>query len=535
MAFIVEKCMKRFDLSKFVLLMSFLTLSACGGGGGSSGSNSNNEPTYTVGVYEDPSLFKNRCAAPRTDNDINGDPYPDVAGSVLTENHWLRSWKNDTYLWYDELPDINPANSNNPIDYFTLLRTSELTPSGLSKGRFDFTRDTSDAEQLRQSGSSVSYGIDWLINNNSPRQIYMRFIEPGSAAAEASLNLVRGTRVIEVDGVNVTTNTQTGIDALNAGLFPSEDGESHDFLIEEVGTGTRRTVSIVAEVVSANPVPTTNVFDTATGRVGYMLFNTFGTFIAESALIDAMEAFEDANVDDLIIDLRYNGGGFGYIAAQLGYMVAGTDATNGKIFDLIKFNDKYPTTNPVTGGAIEPTPFYRNASGRLDGYPSSLELPALNLNRVFILSTSGTCSASEALINALNGIDIEVIQIGTTTCGKPVGFYATDNCGTTYYSVQLQLVNDKGFGDYFDGFSPVNDPFGFGVTQNGCYVVDNITSILGDSSDPLISAALDYSVSGTCPPITKSLQPQPHVEGELGLQERRIRQMMLLNDPFKEE
>jgi len=69
-------------------------------------------------------------------------------------------------------------------------------------------------------------------------------------------------------------------------------------------------------------------------------------------------------------------------------------------------------------------------------------LPTLNLSRVFVLTTSSTCSASEAIINGLRGADIEVIQIGSGTCGKPYGFYPTDNCATTYFTIQFSGINN---------------------------------------------------------------------------------------------
>ena len=78
----------------------------------------------------------------------------------------------------------------------------------------------------------------------------------------------------------------------------------------------------------------------------------------------------------------------------------------------------------------------------------------LNLNRVVVISGSGTCSASESIINGLRGVGVDVVLIGDTTCGKPYGFYAIDNCGTTYFTVQFKGVNALGFGDYADGFSP---------------------------------------------------------------------------------
>ena len=78
------------------------------------------------------------------------------------------------------------------------------------------------------------------------------------------------------------------------------------------------------------------------------------------------------------------------------------------------------------------------------------------MSRVFVLASGGTASASEAFINGLRGIDVEVILIGANTRGKPYGFYGIDNCSTTYFTIQFKGSNAKGFGEYSDGFIPVD-------------------------------------------------------------------------------
>ncbi len=120
-------------------------------------------------------------------------------------------------------------------------------------------------------------------------------------------------------------------------------------------------------------------------------------------------------------------------------------------------------------------------------------LPSLGLSRVFVLTGPGTCSASEAVLNGLAGIGVQVFQIGSTTCGKPYGFYAFDNCGTTYFAIQFKGVNAKGFGDYADGFVP-------GGTFPGCAVADDFTRALGDPLEARLAAALRYRDAGTCTP-----------------------------------
>ena len=108
-------------------------------------------------------------------------------------------------------------------------------------------------------------------------------------------------------------------------------------------------------------------------------------------------------------------------------------------------------------------------------------------------------------MNGLRGIDIEVIQIGSTTCGKPYGFYAQENCGTTYFTTQFRGVNAKGYGDYSDGFSPSNLAEAEGEPVPGCAVDDDFSQPLGDKSEAMLSAALNYLKNGTCPGLPSGM------------------------------
>ena len=134
--------------------------------------------------------------------------------------------------------------------------------------------------------------------------------------------------------------------------------------------------------------------------------------------------------------------------------------------------------------------------------PAGQALPTLDLPRVFVLSGSGTCSASESVINGLRGVNVEVIEIGSTTCGKPYGFYPQDNCGTTYFTIEMKGVNAQGFGDYTDGFSPANTAGTAGVALPGCSVADDLDHDLGDAAEARLGAALAYRAGGTCPTPT---------------------------------
>ena len=97
-----------------------------------------------------------------------------------------------------------------------------------------------------------------------------------------------------------------------------------------------------------------------------------------------------------------------------------------------------------------------------------------------------------------------MIQVGSTTCGKPYGFYPADNCSTTYFSIEFQGVNAQGFGDYPDGFSPANTVSSPGVGLPGCSVADDFSHALGDPAEGRLAAALGYRIDQGCPAATSS-------------------------------
>ncbi len=491
-------------LASFAMIVGFTTLLGCGGSSNGTAID-DGDISWTQGVFEDEDLFKNACATPRNGSDINGNAYPDMQGSLLNENHWLRSWSNNTYLWYDEIADQNPANFNSTDDYFKVLKTQQLTNSNNLRDRFHFTYDSEDWLLLNQSGQSAGYGAEWaIIASSPPRQILIAYTEPNTPATEANVNLQRGAEIISIDGAAVVNSSDTN--TLNAGLSPADVGETHTFVIRDLGASETREITMVSTIITSPPVLQTSTIQTNNSNIGYILFNSH-IATAEKALVDAINQLSNDNVTELVLDLRYNGGGLLAIASQLGYMIAGANTTANKTFDNTIFNDKHRATNPVTGRALSPTPFYDQTLGfSIDkGQP----LPTLNLNRVFILSTGGTCSASEAIINGLRGVDVEVVLIGSTTCGKPYGFYPTDNCGTTYFTIQFKGENDQEFGDYSDGFSPVNTAGTVGTTVPGCSVADDYNHQLGDAQEDLLATALTYRDTGVCPTPTGQAVKMP--------------------------
>ena len=239
------------------------------------------------------------------------------------------------------------------------------------------------------------------------------------------------------------------------------------------------------------------------------MLNTFGVATAEQQLIDAINNLKDTNIDELVLDLRYNGGGYLAISAELGTMIAG-DKALGSVYEEMIFNDKLTSNNQ---SRFFPSTAY--------GFSATLgvTLPKLNLSKIYILSTDNTASASEALINGLRGIDVEVILIGEPTTGKPYGFYPTDNCGTTYFTIQFKGTNAKGFGDYADGFIPSEEDNGTDQIV-GCRVADDLSKVLGDENENMLSTALHHIQNSSCPTSSmastvKPAHPLSAVHGEL--------------------
>lgn len=508
------------------LLASGPLLGACGGGGGGSTVApitispppppppvSSQDPTWTQGVFEAASVFKDQCESPRSGTDIEGNTFPDESGSLIEELFWLRSWTEETYLWNDEVTDQDPAGFNDREAYFDVLKTTATTASGEDRDDFHFNEPTEDFLERRNSTARSGYGLSLAVFSSSvPRDYRIRYTEPNSPASEivnGQVNFERGTRILSVDGVDLVNggSTQAELDTLNDGLFPATAGETHVFEVQDPGATSTRTITITSADVAQAPVNRTDVIDTGSGKVGYILFNTFSPFSSEEAIANAMTQMSNEGVSDLVLDLRYNGGGLLAVAGQLSYMIAGPSRTTGRTFEQLQFNSNAGNTNPVTGASNGPIPFYDTGLGfsLANGTP----LDDLDLGRVFILSTPGTCSASEAVINGLRGIDVEIVLIGSVTCGKPYGFYPTDNCGETYYTIQFRGVNDKGFGDYSDGFVPNNSTFAFGERVSGCVVSDDFTKELGDPTEGLFAAALDYRENGTCPTVSTKLEADP--------------------------
>jgi C-terminal processing protease CtpA/Prc len=447
---------------------------------------------WVQGEYLPSKNFANICSNPRQNN-----KYQDLAGDYVDENNWIRSWSNETYLWYNELPDIDPATPSlaDPIKYFDEMKTSATTSNGLPKDRFHYTNNTEKYNQYTETGVSAGYGFTYLlIQNKPPRKAVIIYSEPNSPAANN--NIRRGAEIISIDG-EPFANGDT--DILNAGLIPEALGEYHTFEIKDLNALSTRTVVLQSSEIVTVPVHTQNIIDHANKKIGYLALNTFFVASAEKQLVDATNYFKSNQINELVLDLRYNTGGYVSISADLGTMIAGNSAL-GSVFTEIIFNDKLNNKNTT----------FRFLSTSSSGFtvPQGTVLPKLDLPRVYILSSVNTASASEYLINGLRGIDVEVILIGTTTTGKPYGWQASDNCGNTYSTIQFKGENAKGFSDFGYGFIPsATDNGRDGV--RGCVVTDDLSHLLGDKNERMLATALHYVENNECPVSAHNLNSKP--------------------------
>lgn len=229
-----------------------------------------------------------------------------------------------------------------------------------------------------------------------------------------------------------------------------------------------------------DPVPLVRTYMAGTRKVGYVLFNEHSRG-AQDALITAFASLKAANVQDLVLDLRYNAGGFLYIAQAAAAMVA-PPSVDGQVFETLRYSNRRAAENGTDTYYFRPKVLLGETT-----YPADHALPRLSLPRLYVLTSGYTCSASESLINGLRGVGVQVILVGDKTCGKPYGFHRMDNCGQAYFPIEFQMFNAQGFGDYASGF-PVQ-----------CRVQENPATALGATNEPLLAAAFNHIQTGNCP------------------------------------
>ena len=444
-------------------VLAAAALVACSGGGGSSGACTGSAEV----CFGAPPVVN---TAP-----INPDLLPASSAlanqcSVGEQQRFTRAYLHENYFWYREVQAINPAAYSSIPDYFMGLLTPLLDSTGARKDRFSFITTASGADSLA-TGEAVGYGADWRLD--SARRVRVGQVTPGSPAAQAGL--VRGGVVESI---------------LNAGgsFFPTTNGALLTVRYRASLTSAEQIISMTATPVQDDPVPLVRVVSSGAGRqAGYVLFNAHIRG-AQDKLIDAMHTLQGSPIDAVVLDLRYNGGGFLYTALALASMLA-PPAAEKKIFERLQFNDKRASeTEESTFSFSSQLQF---SDGR---YAEGTLLPRLNLPRVYVLTSASTCSASESIVNSLRGVDVEVVLIGANTCGKPYGFSRKDNCGLSYFPIEFQGTNQKGFGDYAGGFVPQ------------CAATDDFDRALGDTGEGMLATALAHLDGKGCTTRAQSVR-----------------------------
>jgi len=392
-------------------------------------------------------------------------------GTANDEKAWVRSFVDERYLWYPDVPSRDASQYASAAAYFDVLKTPAKNSAGGDLDRFHWSETKEEYDQYT-NGISVDYGIAWSRVANSPPRSYTVYdVEPLSPAGVAGVQ--RGDKLVKVDGIDFANGAD--VTGLNTGVFP-QDQVQHTLQLQR-GVSTL-TFTLKAGQYATTPVRGAKVLNDNGTKVAYLYFDSF---IAKSqdALITAFNDFKAQGAKELIIDMRYNGGGLLYISSQLAYMIAGPGASSGKTFNKLVYNDKRSSENYT----YEFIPYALNTSYY---YDYTRPLPSLNLKRVTLLVDHRTASASEAVINGLKGIDLTVNLIGSTTYGKPYGFTPQGNCGRYYYAVEFKGENQKGFSAFDAGFAPT------------CTVGDDLNFQLGDLAEPRLAEALQYLKSGQC-------------------------------------
>ena len=452
--------MRMLVVASFVILVS-----ACGGGGSSS-----------INVVPKADNLAQICA--------KENPYLAFAtartqqGSLADEKNWIKAYMSERYLWYRDMPVINEQDSrynlmsngivdvwNSLLNYFSDSKTQLKTSSGTWVDKFSFMIDRGSWQNYVNS-SFKGYGFMLKTSTVAGNKVItVAYVYPGSPAAKAGI--ARGDQIVSIDGALTTDTSPTSVAIFEEGLHPKQVAP-HTFVV--LRSGTNLSVSMQAESISLQQVEY-KVLNVGTQKLGYLLFNSHVPN-AEADLIQAMALFKQQAVTQLVVDLRYNGGGYLSIANALATAVAGPDKTAGKVFELTKFSDKRSAENEA---------LYFSSRGL-----NNQIYPSLGLSKIYVLVSGGTCSASESFINGLRGIDVQVELIGSTTCGKPYAYYPQDNCGITYAAMEMEGVNDKGEGGYGDGMVPQ------------CAALDDLTRPLGDLTEGMLSVAVKRIQGQSC-------------------------------------
>ena len=449
-------------ISRGLLAGLCLVLQACGGGESAAPDGSVSNGTGTVSVITVPISTSTVATGTPTVPDsssttgtVSGtDPLP---CSQDGQRSWVRSLMDDQYLWYANQGQPNQAATS--IDaYFQSLLYRPLD-------RYSFTQTSEAFVQTFATGRRIGYGYSLVWADAAQTRLRVQFVEPQSPVAAAGLR--RGDTVLAIDGFTPAQIFAGAVGPVTQVSLPRL------FRIQD-GSGQERTFVVNSADFALSPVSTaTNLEITRNGRrirMGYLAYQQFVDYSAP-ALGQAFASFADQGAQELILDLRYNGGGSVATARNLASMIGGPLVAN-QVFTRLNFNARNQLSNQTLK-------FVSDAA--------QLPAPALGgLSRVFVLVSGSTASASELVVNGLRPF-MNVVLIGATTYGKPYGFVPRDWCGVNYNAVNFEAVNALGQGGYVNGIAPT------------CSVPEDLDHALGDPAEARTRAAIDYAFNGVCP------------------------------------
>lgn len=422
------------------------------------------------------------------DEDMDDNVNPSNPSPVVIDEIKDFVWKgmNAVYLYKDNIPDLANDRFESSQEYADYL-DGYASPESLFESllyqpetvdRFSFITDDYFALEQSFSGTRLDNGLRFYSFQlpNNPNQIGLVIRQVIKDSPGDQQNLTRGTYITQIDGTPITSsnvNTLLGNDTYTLHLANYDDkGTATGSDDEFVSNGN--TVTLTKVEFTTNPVQVTNIIDVDGEPLGYLFYDAF-TANFNTQLNDAFAEFKANNVQHLVIDLRYNGGGSVNTARLLGSMITG--GYTGQVFSKLVYNSGLQENN----SNFE---FLDSFDGR--------SINSLNLNKVYVLTSTGTASASELIINSLKPY-IDVVQIGRTTVGKTqasITIYDSPDLGrenanpSHTYAMQPLVANSINVNDVAvpgTGLMP-DIEIGEAILTLGT---------LGDPNEPFLAAAIN--------------------------------------------
>ena len=376
----------------------------------------------------------------------------------------------DEYLFTDLIPAydvLKPRTFANNDSLFAKLTRYATAP----KDRYSFIdKGGVVASQIGQGVSQGDFGIEIFYPNSANlSDLRVKDVTKGSPAYTAGIHkgwqitTINGSSNIAYDGSDIGGNSTNINMVVNAVYYSNTT--TFTFIKPDATTFTK---TLNAGVYNIDPVPFDSVYTFGARKVGYLVFSSFIDISKIQTELDAKFAnFAAQGVTDLVIDLRYNGGGAVNTSEYMANLIApnsvGTDSTKTMYSTVFNSNFKNSTYSALTKAYMLPPPYQQYSYADLfDSYyyydqaTNFKKKGPVNVQNVVFIVTKSTASASELLINNLKPY-MNVTLIGKTTYGKPVGFFPVPIGGYDMYVISMRTVNANGVGDYYNGMIPAVD------------------------------------------------------------------------------